>query len=126
MRTTVKITFIILLALVIGYPLIAQTAKDTKKQISGKSVKQARKEAKKFINEGFYVAPGALPLDKQLENAWMKQYEMDQNEYEWLEDYINNNAETGVALASRGSYKTCGNFISNRCLTHDIITIKKE
>lgn len=67
-----------------------------------------------------------IELTSCLLNKEMKQYEMDQNEYEWLEDYINNNAETGVALASRGSYKTCGNFISNRCLTHDIITIKKE
>jgi len=76
MRTTIKITFILLMA-IIGFSVSAQTTKDTKKQISEKSVKKARQEAKKYTNDGFYVAPGALPLDKQLENAWMKQYETD-------------------------------------------------
>lgn len=59
-------------------------------------------------------------------NKETKQYEMDQDEYEWLEEYINNNAETGVALASRGSYKTCMNYVDHRSLTHDIITIRKK
>ncbi len=93
MRTTVKITCIILLALVIGYPLRAQTAKDAKKELTDKSIKQARKEAKKYISEGFYVAPGALPLDKQLENAWLKQYEKDEK---GLPKYI---VESGNSVA---------------------------
>jgi hypothetical protein len=117
MRTTVKITFIILLALVIGYPLIAQTAKDTKKQITGKSVKQARKEAKKFINEGFYVAPGALPLDKQLENAWMKQYEMDDK---GLPKYI---VESGNSVAeSQTAAKLQANETAKLNLAGEITT----
>jgi hypothetical protein len=86
MRTIVKITIIFLLTLVMAYPLSAQKNKDKKdvqptkdaqKQLTEKSTKQARKEAKKFINEGYYVAPGALPMDKQLERAWIKQYETD-------------------------------------------------
>ena len=66
-----------------------------------------------------------IELTSCLVNKETKQYEMDQTEYEWLEEYINNNAETGVALASRGSYKTCRNFINHHSLTHDIITIRK-
>ena len=52
-----------------------QTEKELKKEISGKATKKARKEAKKLKKEGYYVAPGALPMEKQLEGAWMKQYE---------------------------------------------------
>ena len=98
MRTTVKIMCIIFLALIISYPLSAQTSKDAKKQLTEKSSKQARKEAKKYISDGFYVAPGALPLDKQLENAWLKQYETDDK---GLPKYIvesgNSVAETQIA-----------------------------
>mgnify|MGYP001573445005 FL=1 len=67
-----------------------------------------------------------IELTSGMLNKETKQYEMDQCEYEWLEEYINNNAETGVALASRGSYKICKNFITHRSLTHDIITIRKK
>ncbi|MBU3099310.1 MULTISPECIES: hypothetical protein [Clostridium] len=67
-----------------------------------------------------------IELSSSMVNKETKQYEMDQNEYEWLKEYINNNAETGVALASRGSYKTCKNFINHRSLTHDVITIRKR
>ena len=55
--------------------LAQQTEKELKKDVSSKAMKSARKEAKKYKKDGYYVAPGALPLDKQLENAWMKQYE---------------------------------------------------
>ncbi len=76
MRATVKIACMILIVLT-DYYVSAQTTKDPQKQIKEKAVKQATKEAKKYIKDGFYVAPGALPLDKQLENAWIKQYETD-------------------------------------------------
>lgn len=42
-----------------------------------KAIKEARKEAKKLIKEGFQTSDGKLPLDKQLENAWQKQVEVD-------------------------------------------------
>jgi len=55
-----------------------QTEKDLKQDIKEKAVKEARKEAKSLEKDGYYVAPGALPLEKQLESAWMKQYEVDE------------------------------------------------
>jgi len=59
------------------FSLFAQQANDNQQQLIAKSVKQARKEAKKYAKEGYYVAPGALSIEKQLENAWMKQNETD-------------------------------------------------
>ncbi|MFN8258762.1 MAG: hypothetical protein U0W24_23945 [Bacteroidales bacterium] len=53
---------------------------ELRKQIKEKAVKQARKEAERLQKEeGWNVFPGELPLEKQLEEAWEKQYEMKQN-----------------------------------------------
>lgn len=47
------------------------------KDLKKKALKEARKEAKKLEKEGFKVPTGKLPLAKQLENAWERQYEID-------------------------------------------------
>ncbi len=47
------------------------------KDMKKKALKEARKEAKKLEKEGFKVPTGKLPLAKQLENAWERQYEID-------------------------------------------------
>ncbi|NDV57259.1 hypothetical protein [Bacteroides sp. 519] len=47
------------------------------KDLQQKALKEARKEAKKLTKEGFKTPAGKLPLDKQLENAWQKQVEID-------------------------------------------------
>ena len=47
------------------------------KDLAKKAIKSARKEAKKLTKEGFRTPVGKLPLDKQLENAWQRQAEMD-------------------------------------------------
>jgi hypothetical protein len=54
-----------------------QTQRDLKKDVRAKAMKQARVEARKYRKQGYYIAPGALALDKQLENSWMKQMEND-------------------------------------------------
>jgi hypothetical protein len=74
---------IITLSLLISFSsaFAQQGEKELKKEIKDKAVKEARKEAKKFKKEGYYVAPGALPMDKQIEKAWMKQYEEDESGY---------------------------------------------
>lgn len=59
----------------------AQSDKELKKEIKQKATKEARKEAKKLKKEGYKVNPGSLPLEKQLEKAWMKQYEDDDEGY---------------------------------------------
>jgi hypothetical protein len=58
-----------------------QSEKELKKEIKDKAVKDARKEAKSFKKQGYYVAPGALPMEKQIERAWMKQYQTDDTGY---------------------------------------------
>jgi len=44
-----------------------------------KAIREARKEAKRMKRDGWYVPPGSLPLDKIIENAWMRQYAEDDN-----------------------------------------------
>jgi hypothetical protein len=56
-------------------------SKDLKKEIKDKAVKEARKEAKSFKKQGYATAPGALPMEKQIEAAWMRQYETDDSGY---------------------------------------------
>ena len=51
------------------------------KEIKKKAAKQARKEAKKFKRGHWYVAPGALPMDKQIEKSWELQYMEDEDGY---------------------------------------------
>lgn len=55
-----------------------QAEKDEKsaiKDIKAKPVKEARKEGKRISKMGFTIFPGSLPLNKQLERVWIKQYE---------------------------------------------------
>ncbi len=49
--------------------------------ISDKATKLARKESKRLAKEGWKVSAGALPLEKQLDETWKKQYERDENDY---------------------------------------------
>lgn len=52
-----------------------KTEKEIKKDISSKSIKLARKEAKKLKKEGWDVVPGSLPLEKVLEKSFIKSEE---------------------------------------------------
>jgi len=52
-----------------------------KKELSEKATKIVRKEAKQLEKDGWDVLPGALPLEKQLERAYLKQLEEDENGY---------------------------------------------
>lgn len=55
--------------------------KELRKKIKEKALKKARKEAKRLgKEEGWRVFPGDRPLDKMLEDSWMKQYEMKLND----------------------------------------------
>lgn len=75
-----------------------QTNKDLKKDITSKAIRSARVEAKKYKRDGFYVALGALPLDKQLERSWMRQYETnDKNEPKYIMATGNSIGETQTA-----------------------------
>ncbi len=54
-----------------------ELAKASKKELNGKASKAARKEAKRLSKEGWKTAPGALPLDKQLDKSYLMQYQYD-------------------------------------------------
>lgn len=79
-----QIIFSLIIGIIFSFasPLAAQKSdKEVMKDLKAKPVKTVRKEAKKYKKEGWYVAPGALPIEKQLENAWIKQYEEDDQGY---------------------------------------------
>jgi hypothetical protein len=81
-----------------GVLMAQQTDRELKRDVTSKAIKSARKEAKKYKRDGYYVAPGALFLDKQLENAWMKQYEVtDKNEPKYIMATGNSVAESQTA-----------------------------
>lgn len=72
--------------------LLAQSAKDiakerkeirkmSKSELNEKASKDARKEAKKLKKQGWTTAPGALPLEKQLDRSYLMQMEYDENMY---------------------------------------------
>ena len=55
--------------------------KSSKSELTPKATKIARKEAKKLRKEGWTTAPGALPIEKQLDKSYMMAYEYDDNMY---------------------------------------------
>jgi hypothetical protein len=98
MKTLVKIGCIILLGIIISNHLAAQSEKTPEKQLKEKASRQARKEARKYTRDDYYIAPGALPLEKQLENAWLKQYENDDKGFpRYIVETGNSVAETQTA-----------------------------
>lgn len=56
-----------------------EVAKASRAELNDKATKAARKEAKKLKKEGWTTAPGALPLDRQLDKSYLMQYEYDSN-----------------------------------------------
>ena len=59
----------------------ADNNKAAKKQLDAKASKSARNEAKRLKKEGWKPAPGALPIEKQLDNSFLKQQEEDELGY---------------------------------------------
>ena len=54
-------------------------AKLSKEEINAKASKSARVEAKKLVKEGWKVAPGSMPIEKQLDRRWKMQVEQDED-----------------------------------------------
>ena len=54
-----------------------EISKFTKDQVKQKASKEARKEAKRLQKQGWQVAPGTLPLEKQLDRLYEMQYDVD-------------------------------------------------
>lgn len=74
-----KLNVLLCMALIMG--VFAANAQSAKKDLTGKAIKEARKEAKSLGKDGWYVPPGSLPLDKQIEKAWLKEIEEDDKGY---------------------------------------------
>lgn len=53
--------------------------KASKTELNAKASRAARKEAKSLTKEGWKTAPGALPLDKQLDKSYTMQMEYDED-----------------------------------------------
>ena len=51
----------------------------SKAELNEKATKAARMEAKRLEGEGWQAAPGALPLEKQLDRSYMMQQEFDED-----------------------------------------------
>lgn len=74
----------------------AEMLKASKAQLNEKASKTAQKEAKKLEKEGWQNAPGALPIEKQLDKSYLMQYEYDNDMYP---KYI-----MGEAISIGGTY----------------------
>jgi hypothetical protein len=81
---------VLLMLFFIASPSFAQLSKEqinerkeirklAKSDLKEKASKSARKEAKKLQKEGWTIAPGALPIDKQLDKSYLMQMEYDEN-----------------------------------------------
>ena len=55
--------------------------KASKSELNEKASKAAKKEAKKLQKKGWQTAPGALPLEKQLDKSYAMQYQYDESMY---------------------------------------------
>lgn len=54
-------------------------SKYSKSELTAKASKIARKEAKKLAKQGWQIAPGAVPIEKQLDKSYMMQYEYEED-----------------------------------------------
>ena len=77
---TIRLVLIALIcSLAVASPAEAQNYKKKDRQlrrvIKKRAVRDARKESRKLRRQGYYVAPGAIPLDRQIEEAWKRQYD---------------------------------------------------
>ncbi|MBQ7419719.1 MAG: hypothetical protein IJV17_03140 [Prevotella sp.] len=83
-----KFLFVLLSCLVVTYGGYAQSQKELRKErkenqklskseLNEKATRTAHKEAKKLVKEGWQTAPGALPIEKQLDKSYLMQMEYD-------------------------------------------------
>jgi hypothetical protein len=71
---------ILMMSLVVGVAE-AQKKKPLKNKDFKTKLKEASKEAKQYEKDGWYVAPGDIPLEKQLERSYNKSLEEDEMGY---------------------------------------------
>jgi hypothetical protein len=68
-----------------------------RKDLQEKAMKQARKDAKAYEKDGYRAFLGGLPLDKQIENAWLRAVDVNET---GLPEYVTANARVVGANTS--------------------------
>lgn len=69
-----QISLIVMISLILSVFCYGQTTqKEAEKALKERALKEARKEAKQYEKDGWYVPPGSLPMEKLLENSWERQ-----------------------------------------------------
>ena len=64
---------------VIVIPVTGQvTTRDARKALKMRAPREVRKQAREYDKDGYYVAVGAPPLERQLTTAWMREVETDE------------------------------------------------
>lgn len=81
MKANKSTLVILLLSLLAISGTMAQDKKELQKELKDKAIKEARKEAKQIEKAGWYTQPGTLPLEKQIEKAWMQEVDTDDEGY---------------------------------------------
>lgn len=59
----------------------AELAKMTKAELNERATKSARKEAKQYKRDDWKVAPGNLPMEKQLDKSYQMKLQLDESGY---------------------------------------------
>lgn len=109
-----KLSFIITLlfcsVLLTNQGAFAQTKKQKKKtlkEMKGRSIKDARKQAKALEKEGYQVIPGDLPMEKQIENSYVARLAKDEDGHpKYFVAYQQSKGET-FAAAKQAAYQLC-------------------
>ena len=77
-----KITFTFAITLIAIFTVLSTTAqystKEVKQTLKMKPPKEVRKQAKDYEKQGYKEAVGALSIERQLTNSWMKESETDE------------------------------------------------
>lgn len=58
-----------------------ELVRESRQELNAKATKAARKEAKALAKQGWKAAPGALPVEKQLDRSYEMQYQYDKEGY---------------------------------------------
>lgn len=85
MKQLTRIISLVLIAITMSACGSSKGYSYNKKFDFGKAGKTARKEARKYEKQGYTVFPGNPPIENQLNSAYSRQYEIDDNGYpRWI------------------------------------------
>lgn len=93
-----KSTITTLIAAMLVMLTSVTVAQQSQNEIKDEAIKDARKEAKALSKAKWFTQPGTLPLEKQIEKAWMKEHET--NEKGFPKYYIGTGNSLGETQAT--------------------------